>query len=289
MIDFMKGRKGESLSRRLIFGLVWLIFAAFAVSYIYVFVWGVLAGLKTHDEIIMKPFALPRKWLFAHYAEVFTRLSANGTNFFQMLGNSVYFSVLGPFFNNMVTCMLAFVTCKYSFRGAKFYYFLVMIVITFPLYGNGGSMYKLLFNLGMVNSYSHILTAFAGINMNYLFYYSAFKTLSWTYAEAAYVDGAGDYTVFFRVMFPQIVSMFGALFLLSWVADWNNYSSVLIYLPKMPTLAGGIYMFELEMIYEVRADILYAAYMISAIPPLCIFAIFNKTLTSNVSIGGIKD
>ena len=248
-----------------------------------------MAGLKTHNEIILDPFGLPKQWRFSNYAEVFNVLEVNGVGFFGMLFNSIYFSVLGSLISGLLTAMIAYVTCKYRFPGSKIFYPIVIVMISMPIYGAGGSMYKLLFNLGMVNSYSHIFLATAGLNMNYLYYFAAFQNLSWSYAEAAQLDGASDTAIFFRIMFPQVMNLFFALFLIAWVADWNNYSSALLYLPKLPTLACGIYMFELQMTYHVRSDLLYAAYMIAALPPLILFACFNKILTSNISLGGIKE
>jgi ABC transporter, permease protein len=272
-----------------LYSFVFVIFALFAASYLYIFVWGTLAGFKTHDEIVLYPFALPTVWHFENYIEVFSRLKISGYGFFGMLGNSLYFSVLGSLIGGMVTCMLAYVTSKFRFFGRKFYFYAVIVMITLPIYGNGGSMYKVLYKLGLINSYAQIVLAFGGMSMNYLIYYSAFQSLSDTFREAAYIDGANEYTVFFRVMFPLVINIFGALFLIAWVADWNNYSNALIYLNKLPVLASGIYSFELNMRYEARLDILYAAYMISAIPPLLLFTFFNGALTSNVSLGGIKE
>lgn len=279
----------KSISEIIVYSIVFVIFACVALSYLYVFFWGIISGLKTHSEIVLYPFALPEKAQFGNYAEVFSRLNVNGVGFFGMVFNSLYFSVLGSFISGMLTSMIAYVCCKYKFVGSKLLYFIVVVMITLPIYGNGGAMYKLLYDLGMVNSYSHILLATSGLSINFLYYFACYSSLSWSFAEAAFIDGANDWTVYFRIMFPQVLNLFGALFLIAWVADWNNYSSALIYLTKMPTLAGGIYLFELNMTYEVRMDILYAAYMISAIPPLLLFIFFNNTLTSNISLGGIKD
>lgn len=279
----------RSVSEIVSFAIVWVIFLAFACSYVYILFWGVMSGFKTHDEIALNPFALPKKMQWKNYADVFVNFEIAGYGFFGMLFNSIYFSVLGQFITCMITVMLAYATAKFKFFGGSFFYYAVMVMINLPLYGNGGSAYKLYYNLGFVNSYTQIFLAFAGMNMNYLIFYSAFKSLSWTFAEAAYIDGANDFTVFFRVMLPQVLNLFGAIFLTLWVADWNNYSGALIYLTKMPVLASGIYSFELNMTYESRLDILYAAYMISAVPPLLLFAFFNKALTSNISLGGIKE
>ena len=256
---------------------------------LYIFYWGITAGFKTHTEITLYPFLLPEKFQFKNYIEVFSRLEVAGYDFWGMLGNSLYFSLGGSFIMCMTSSMLAYCTSKYRFPGSKLFMPVLLFTMMLPIYGSGGSRYKLLLNLGFVNSYLQILLSFSGMNVYFIYFTATYSNLSWSYAEAAQLDGAGDFQIYFRVMFPQVLNLFGALFLITWVGDWNNYSSALIYLTKLPTLAGGIYMFELDMVQHARRDILYAAYMITAIPPLVLFVFFNKVLTSNISIGGIKE
>lgn len=102
------------------------------------------------------------------------------------------------------------------------------------------------------------------------------------------MDGANEFQVYFKVMFPQAKPMFGALFLSQWITQWNTYESALVYLPELPLLPVGIYQFSTEMQFRARLDILFAACVIVSIPAILLFAIFNKTITTNVSIGGIK-
>ena len=87
---------------------------------------------------------------------------------------------------------------------------------------------------------------------------------------------------------PMAKPLFGALFLTGWLGIWNNYESALIYLPNLPTLPVGIYQFNTEMIYRARLDILFAACVIISIPAIILFVAFNKVITTNVSLGGIK-
>ena len=281
------GRK--SVGEIILYAIVFLIFCFFAFSYLYILIWGFLAGLKTADEIVMDPFSLPSVWHFGHYVEVFSLLEVNRTKYFGMMLNSMYFSIIGSFLATMMASMLAYVTSKYKFFGSKIYYILSLIMILLPIYGNGGSMYKLIVRLRLMNSPMMIITSMSGMGLYYMYFHAFYKNLSWSYAEAALMDGAGHYTVFFRIMFPQTLSLFGALFLLTWIGEWNNYGTALIYLPKMPTLAVGLYLFELEMTYNVRPDILYAACMIACVPTLILFICFNKVLLSNISLGGIKE
>ncbi len=285
----VRNREIKSIPIAVLYTIVCIIFAFFAVSYLSVLIWAFFAGLNTHVGINLHPFSFPERLNFFNYIEVFRLLKVNGVGFFGMLGNSLYFSVFGSLISCMLTAMIAYVTCKYRFPGSKIFYPLVVIMMSLPIYGTGGSMYKLLFNLGWINSPLQILCATGGLSVNYLYFFAAFSSVSNTYSEAAQLDGAGDYTIFFRVVFPQVLPLFGSLFVIAWVADWNNYASVLLYLPKRPTLAGGIYMFELDIKRTMRSDILYAAYVVASIPPLILFAVCNNALTSNVSIGGIKE
>ena len=168
-------------------------------------------------------------------------------------------------------------------------YFAVFLACIIPLYGTGAGQYKLMYNLGFINSRTMIFSSFHGHSMNFLYFFAFYAGISDSYREAAEIDGANDWQIYFRIVFPQALSMFGSLFLLLWMADWNNYGTALIYLPKLPTLAVGIYEFKTEMEYSARSDILYAACTISLLPPLVIFVLCNNALMKNVSLGGIKE
>ena len=279
----------KSTSEKILYSVVFLMFAAFALSYLYIFFWGIVASLKTHTENVIYPFAFPEVAQWKNFKEVFTLFTPKNTSFIEMTINSVYFSVV-PAAGGILFCsMLSYVTTKYHFFGAKAYYYVSFVVMLLPIYSSGGAMYKLIFNLKLIDNYLFVITAFGGLGATYMYFSAFFKNLSWSYAEAAFIDGANDWQVFFKVMFPQSLSMLGALFLLSWMGAWNSYDAQLLYLPNLPTLSVGIYLFDFDMQYYVRKDLLFAACMVSSIPTLIVFVCFNKIMMSNVSLGGIKE
>lgn len=268
--------------------LVSFIFFLVAASYVYIFVWAVLAGANTHQGIVLAPFKLPEKWQWQNYLQVFSMLEVNGNNFWDMLFNSVYFSLLNTFLSQFFTMNFAYCCTKYKFPGSTLPYTIVVVMITLPIYGAGGAAYRLVHNLGLIDSYAHVLISAGGFSMMFLYYRAFFKNLSWSYAEAAMMDGANDFQIYFRVMLPMAKSIFGALFLTTWLTTWNSYESNLLYLPNLPTLPVGIYQFNMEMIYRARLDILFAGCVLVSIPALILFIVFNKVITTNVSIGGLK-
>lgn len=271
-----------------VYSLVFLIFCLFAATYVYIVVWCFYSGLRSADEFVMQPFGFSSVD-FSNYLKVFEELEVNHTNYWGMLWNSVYFSVFGCALTIMVTTMFAYVIAKYNFPGHKFLYTLVVVVLNLPLYGSGGGMYKLLWNIGFINSRLMLLTSCGGFTMYFLYMHAFFTSMSSTYMEAAEIDGANEWQIFFRIMFPQSLAMAGSLYIMQWMAEWNSYGTALIYLNKMPTLAVGIYLFETRMMYSSKMNILCAACFISMIPPLVIFATCNGLLMANVSLGGIKE
>lgn len=286
-------KKAKSFSRKSNGEIALHIFVSFifflvTASYVYVLLWAVIAGLKTHTEIVLDPFGLPEVWNFRNYLDVFSLLKVNGNNFWDMLFNSVYFSVFGTFITQITTISFAYCCTKYKFPGSNLPYTIILIMLTLPLYGTGGATYRIINSLGMINSYSYILMSIGGMSANFLYYRAFFQNMSWAYAEAAMMDGAGDFQIFFKIMLPMAKPIFGALFLSGWLTQWNSYETALVHLPQIPTLPVGIYQFNLEMIYRARLDILFAACVLIALPALILFTVFNKVITTNVSIGGLK-
>jgi ABC-type glycerol-3-phosphate transport system permease component len=268
--------------------LVSLVFAVVAFTYVYMFFWAVMSACNTHTEIVMNPFALPKKWHWDHFIEVISSLEVNGHGFWEMLFNSCFFSVGGALLQTFVTITFAYCCTMYKFPGSNLPYTIILVIMTLPIYGAGGATYALYRQLGMVDSYTHIICSAAGMTGSFLYFRAFFKNVSWTYAEAAALDGCGPFRLYFKVMLPQAKPIFGALFLTTWLASWNNYESALLYLPNVPTLPVGIYQFNTEMIYRARLDILFAACVLVSIPALILFTVFNKVITTNVSVGGIK-
>lgn len=283
-----KGIRRKSPAEKALYWIISAIFMVVAISYIYIFVWTLLSSLKTHTEIVMDPFSLPKTWNWKHYLEMIDLFEVNGHGFFNMLFNSVWFSVVGSLLAQITVVTFAYACTKYVFPGSKMIYTIILVMLTLPIYGNGGALYRIYHNLGLIDTYAHVLASMSGFNMWFLYYRACFQNISWTYAEAAMIDGADDFKIYVKVMLPQVKPLFIACFLTTWLGAWNNFESAMIYLPNLPTLPVGIYQFNVEMIYRARLDILFAACVVVSLPALIIFICFNKALTESVSVGGIK-
>lgn len=283
-----KSLRRKSKAEMALYLFVAFIFFLVAASYVFIFLWAILSGAKTHTEVVMEPFGLPEIWHWEHFLDVFNMLEVNGSTFWDMLFNSVFFSVVGTFISLFTTMNFAYCCTKYKFFGSTWPYVIIVVMMTLPIYGAGGAEYRLYYNLGFIDSYTSILTSIGGFSALFLYFRAFFQNLSWSYAEAAMMDGAGHFSIYFRVMAPMAKPIFGALYLSSWLEGWNNYQAGLIFRPNLPTLPVGIYQFNLEMVHRARLDILFAACVLIALPAIILFIVFNKVITTNVSIGGLK-
>ena len=283
--------KNKTPSECIVYTVVFCIFALIAFSYVYVLFWCMISGMRTHKEVTLLPFVNMFEGLQPiKIIQVFDRLTTDQTGFVGMLINSLYFSITSVVVNIFCTASFAYVTTKYEFPGSKLVYSIVMVLMVLPIYGTSGATYKLYVDMGLINNpLQAIVCSTGGLGMGYLYFNAFYRGLSNTYKEAAEIDGAGDYTIFFQIVIPQAMGLITALFLTSWIGGWNGYEGFLIYMPGLPNLAAGLYLFQVHVERTAQWEYVYGACFIIAIPPLILFALFNKTLTSSISLGGIKE
>ena len=113
--------------------------------------------------------------------------------------------------------------------------------------------------------------------------------MSWTYAEAAQIDGAGRYRIFFdfylRMAMPQAV----VLMVLGFMGTWNDYSTYLVWLPSTTNISYGMYLFNLRAgAYRVSLPELMAGFTMVTIPTIILYACTQKIINRKFMVGGLK-
>ncbi len=277
------------------FIIVFIIFCIYAFTLIFPFLWMLMSSLKDSamyeiDITIGKPFRWPEILVWSNYAAVFNKLEANGTSYFGMFFNSVWYSVIACTLSVLMPSIVGYCLSKFDFRGRNFLYALAIFSMTIPLMGNMGAAYKLYGQLKLFdNPLFVVITNLGGLGgMNFMIFYGFFKNISWSYVEAVYIDGGGDYTAFFRIMLPQALPMMITLFIMSFIGTWNDYMTVILYLPSYPTIASGMYTVANTLQRTGQTPVYFAGLIVSMIPVLVLFFIFSDKMLTSVSFGGIK-
>lgn len=268
--------------------VVFILFALYAFTLIFAMLWAFSASLKSQNEFYENINGLPREWLFSNYITAFSSVQANGNNMFVMFWNSVWYSCGGAALGVFTSSVTAYVVAKYKFPGRGFIYGLALVTMMIPIVGSFPSQYKVYTALGIIDTPLLLITKAAGFGFNFIVLFSFFKTLSWTYAEAGFIDGASHLKVFFRIMLPQALPVIGSLFMVAVVQLWNEYMEPNLFLQSYPTLSSGLYIFQLEMTRGINYPVLFAGLIVSVIPVIILFVCFQKTMMESMSVGGIK-
>lgn len=266
-----------------------VLFSFYAITLIYPFVFTFLNALKLPVEFSSDPLGFPTEIKWENFKTAF-EIDYNGITFGTMLWNSVWQTLFATGCGLVASTIMAYVTAKYNFKFLKVLYAVGIFSMVIPIIGSTPAMYKLLSDLGIVDRPAFIWVIwFSGFGFAYLVLYSYFKTISWTYAEAAFIDGAGHFTVFLRIMVPQAIPAISSILIVNAIGFWNDYMTAYLYLPSYPNLALGLYELKSNFSYiEGGMPVYYALMLLSLIPVAVAFITFQRSIMKNLSTGGLK-
>lgn len=269
---------------------MWSMFALFvlyAISLLFPFLWCLMNSFKGMQEFFYNVNGLPEKWYFDNWKNSLTLSIDNNITIPQMYLNSVILTVGCTFFSMFSCSATAYVLTKFDFYGKSAIYTAAIVIMMIPTMGSMAAMYRLYNTIGLINTYTGIfITAMGGFGSGFLLLYGFYRNLSWTYAEAAQIDGAGHFRIYFGIMLPMAVPALTAVGILTGIGFWNDYFTVYMYAPGKANIAYGIQ----RISSEAGADLpqVFAAMMLSVIPVLVVFACFQKTIMQNTAVGGVK-
>ncbi len=283
-------------SQRVVYGLAWVIIAAYTAYVLFFFLFGILIALRenmpafTQDRINKDLLSIPTNPNFGNFLAAFDELSKiNDTDtFWTITWNSIWRTTISSIFSVGSSAMVCYILVFYRSRFTKLLYALGIIVAILPVYGSAGSIYRLYDQLGLINNPVILITSITLYGGNFFYMYAFFKSMSWQYAEAAFIDGASHYQVFGKVMLPMALPSVSALFVMSFISGWNDYESTLLYMNAYPNLSYAVYAYEEVGKYTGNIPAYFAGVLISLLPILALYVIFQNTIMEEVHLGGLK-
>ncbi len=280
--------KRAGTAKSLLFIFVFLIFAFYAVTILIPFVWMILNTFKGTVDFAKNKWSVSFSAGFSNYAKAFN-YKVRSTTVAGMYLNSLLV-VGGGVVVTLISCSLASYTiAKYKFRGRGLIYNIVIIAMMVPIVGTLPAQYRLMKNLGLVNNIVGVWFLYSGgFGFNFLFLYAYFKGISWTYAEAAQLDGASDFRIFVQIMIPMAKPALTAVGVLTFMGLWGDYQTPYFYLRSMPTIALGLKDMSDQLAYDPNYPLLLTTAVVATIPIIALFCVFQKTIMNNMTVGGLK-
>ncbi len=249
--------------------------------------WVIMSSFKTSSEIFASPFALPERMRFDNYANAWT--TAGIGSFFV---NSVVV-VFGALVVTMLFgSMSAYVLARFQFPGNRFIYYLMLAGLTFPIFLAIVPLFFVLRGVGLLNTLPGLILVYAAFAFPFtvFFLYSFFRSLSTSIAEAAALDGAGEWRTFFSVMLPMARPGLATVAILNFVGLWNQFLLPVALNTNTDNyvLTQGMAAFASQAGYSVDFGALFAAVVITVVPVLVVYLVFQRQLQGSVSQGTNK-
>ena len=214
------GEGPKTAADRTVTGLSHTVLIIWSILIILPLIWVFMSSFKTSSEIFASPFALPQRWSFDNYVNAWTTAGI-GSFFF----NSVIV-VFGALILTMTFgSMSAYVLARFSFPGNRALYYLMLAGLTFPIFLAIVPLFFVLRGIGLLNTLPGLIVTYAAFAFPFtvFFLYAFFRSLSKSIAEAAAVDGAGEWRTFFQIMLPMARPGLATVAILNFVGLWNQF------------------------------------------------------------------
>jgi len=264
-----------------------LLLAIWSIVVIVPFLWVLLSSFKTTKEILASPFSLPAHWGFDNYVNAWT--DAGIRKFFLntviVVGGALVLVML-------LGAMCAYVLARFIFPGARFIYYSMLAGLTFPIFLAIVPLFFILKNGGLLNTLPGLIMVYVAFALPFtvFFLFSFFKSLPDDVYEAAVMDGAGDWRIFFQIMLPMARPGIAAVAIFNFLGLWNQFllPVALNTDPNRYVLTQGMAEFASQAGYSVDFGALFAAVVMTVVPVLIVYVIFQRRLEGSVSQGTFR-
>ncbi len=306
--------KSKGFADKIFFIVLFTFLILYVISILGTLFWGLLTSFKSVSDVVIKnnllgfpdPILSAEELKFANYTRLlnafgFTLQTAfyqNGVRVMHFqevtvlltLYNTVMFTVVTSIENAVLPCMAAYLCVRYPFKVSGFIYSALLVLMVIPIVGTYPAEIELLRALGIYDTMiAWFIQNFNFTGMYFFIFYAYFEGLSTTYYEAAEIDGASQLMIMLRIALPLAFKLIMTIWLLKFIEHWNNYSTILLYMPTQATLAFVIYQNYISTLHgEHFVGEVTAGCTLLALPLIIIFICFRDQLMGNLTLGGEK-
>lgn len=216
--------------------------------------------------------------------------------------NTIFYTIFGTFINIIFTTLCAYPLSRKRFFGRKFF----TLMIVFTMFFNGGLIptYLVVQNMHMLNSVWALVLPIAINTYNMIIMRTFFIGIPESLHESAYIDGANDIQIFYKIVLPLSLPVIATMVLFYSVGHWNSFFSALIYinekkkLPLQVILRNMVVSGDLENettsmgaatnFVTIDTTIKYSLIMVSTLPILIIYPFTQKYFVKGAMVGSVK-
>lgn len=261
-----------------------LLSAGLALIFLAPVIWAFFVSLQYEGKQIISVgswFSPP--YTFWNYLDLII-----GSDVAKWLMNSVIVAVLVTVLTVLFSAMAAYALAKIKFMGRNKLYLYFLLGLMVPGEATIVPLFITANGLKLIDTYAGLLFPSVAVSMNLIIMVTFFKGLPDSLIEAARIDGAGEITIFARIIMPLSKAVISTISIFAFIGSWNNYLWPLLCAMDSSkfTLPVGIPIFAGT--YTVDYVKPMTANMIASIPAIIIYLIFEKQIVQGITMSGVK-
>ena len=267
--------------------LIYAILIIWSLTVLFPLLWLIYTSFKTDQEIFFNPWALPTRLQVDNFVRAWVK-SRVGQYFF----NSLFVVIPSLFLTLLLSSMAAYVLARFSFPGNRLIFFFFMAGLMFPIILSLVPLFFVVQQLQALNTYHGLVLVYVAYSLPFSIFFltSFFRTLPSELAEAAIIDGASHYQVFFRVMLPLAQPGLLSVGIFNFLGQWNQFILPLVLMTDNTkyVLTQGLAFMLHEQYYRNDWSAMFAALTIVMVPTLLVYAIFQGHIQRGLTVGALR-
>lgn len=248
-------------------------------------IWIIASSFKKEAGVISPTF-FPTEFTVDNYVKLLER-----TEFLGWVENTLIIAVLNMLLTTFITLLTAYCFSRFRFKTRKPFMNITLILGMFPGFMSMIAVYIILNMLGLVGSiWSLLLVYVSGAGLGFFVCKGYFDTISKAIDEAAIIDGANQFTIFFKIFIPLATPIMIYTALTAFMAPWTDYilAGLVLKDPETYTVAVGLYNMTLESTITTKFTMFAAGSVLVAIPIVILYIALQRFMVEGISSGAVK-
>lgn len=268
---------------RIASGAVTLLLVLGAAIMFFPFLWTVITSISSGAGLSSTPSLVPEDPSLDAY-----RTLLSETNFGSVVVNSLWLAVLITIIQLITSTMAAYAFARIEFRGRGLVFACYLATMMIPMQVLIVPLFVQVRDLGLVNNPLGVILPACSSAFGIFLIRQAMVAIPRELDEAAVLDGAGHWTIFTRVILPNVGPAIATFSVFAFMSSWNNFLWPLIILRDESFQTLPIALSRLQGQYTTEWDVMMAGSVISILPMLAIYIFAQKYVIQGVATSGIK-
>ncbi len=264
---------------------IWQIFALLlALFFLIPVIWVVISSFKDSSELfVFPPTMFPKQPSTVNYQN-----ALNAGNFGLYTRNSLFVAIVSTLISLVTNSLAAFALAKYRFKGRELLFLLTLATIMIPLQVIMVPIFMVLRQIGLTDSLWGIIIPPAATPTGVFLLRQYMLSIPDEILEAARVDGASEWAIYWRIILPLSVPALATLAIFSFTWRWNDFVWPFIVLTSESKSTLQLALARLVGQFGVDWSTLLAATVITMLPMMIVFLLLQRYFLSNATAGSVK-